>query len=530
MSFGPQVIYDSADFNLSPRDKVGIIGPNGAGKTTLFRVLIGDIKLDSGVIKTDGMRIGYLPQTIDISAQNDTVWDFLMSGRPIGQLEQNLNAAYEKLAENPDDNTVATQISHIQSELEYYDYYNHENQLLELIENMNIGDDMLDMPVKNLSGGQKSRVAFARTLYSMPEILLLDEPTNHLDMQSREFVTQYIKKYRGSVLIISHDRDFLNKTVNKILYLDKVTHKISVFDGNYDEYKRRSAALKQARAAKIESQTRQIEHLAAFVQRAAAASPTNHALKQAGHTRARQLEKIMANRISREQTYKQLKMNLAPRRATPKTPIMVDNLWFRFPGARLLYRNMSFHITGGERFLIAGPNGAGKSTLLKLIIGQLKPERGTIDINSKTDIAYYAQEMEQLNPDKNVIENVDNGEYTDQQLRAILANFLFTDRDITKRVSVLSPGECARIALCRMLLRRANMLILDEPTNHLDPETQKIIGDNFRDYDGTIIVVSHNPEFVEQIGITRMLTLPDGRIDDYDHDKIEQYFLINTKQ
>lgn len=223
-------------------------------------------------------------------------------------------------------------------------------------------------------------------------------------------------------------------------------------------------------------------------------------------------------------------MDLSPLRDGARHPIHIDDLWFRYPGARLLYRKLSVIIEGGERFLIVGENGAGKSTLLKLIMGKLTPERGKIEINPKTDIAYYAQELEQLNPDDTVLKAVASDEYTDVQLRAALGNFLFSGTDIFKKISVLSPGERARVALCKILLQRGNMLILDEPTNHLDPDTQAIIGDNFRDFAGTIIVVSHNPSFVEQIGITRMLVLPSGRIEDYDHEKLEYYYSVNNKE
>lgn len=205
----------------------------------------------------------------------------------------------------------------------------------------------------------------------------------------------------------------------------------------------------------------------------------------------------------------------------------IKNLTLSF-GTQIIYDNAELSLGRRDHAGIIGENGAGKSTLLKLIMGTLTPERGRIEINPKTDIAYYAQELEQLNPTDTVLESVASDDYTDLQLRAALGNFLFSGTDVFKKISVLSPGERARVALCRIILRRANMLILDEPTNHLDPQTQAIIGDNFRDFSGTIIVVSHNPEFVEQIGITRMLILPQGRIEDYDHEKIEYYYSINS--
>lgn len=530
LSFGSEVIYDNAEFRLSPRDKCGIVGVNGAGKTTLFRMITGEITPDAGEIRTDHARIGYLAQTIDINAMEATVWDYLLSGRPIAALERELQTHYEKIADDPDNPDAATNIARIQSELERLDCYRAEDALLELIDNMKIDPKMLDMRLCDLSGGQKSKVAFTRMLYSMPDILLLDEPTNHLDADTREFVINFLKKYRAMVLMVSHDRDFLNQTVNKILFVDKTTHKILTFDGNYDDYKRKSKELRRALDSKIESETRQIKKLNEFVSRAQSASPTNHSIKRMGKSRESVLKKILATRTIRTEEYKKIRLNLEPRTIGAKFPIEIDDLWFRYPGMPLMYRKLSFYITRGERFLIVGQNGVGKSTLLKLIMGDLRPERGEIKINPKTDIAYYAQELEQLSLDKTVLENVANDEYTDVQLRTVLSNFLFTGTDVFKKVGLLSPGQRARIALCRLLLKRANLLILDEPTNHLDPETQAIIGDNFRDYAGTIIMVSHNPDFVDQIGITRMLTLPSGHLTDYDHEKLEYYYSINTAE
>ena len=527
LSFGTNIIYNDAGFNLGPRDKCGVVGVNGAGKTTLFKIILGQIVPDFGFIDTNNATIGYLPQLIEIENQDITVWDFIAMARPIKKLESELSDLYVALANNPDDENVQNQISVIQDRLDYYDVYNAESVMINIIENMNIAD-LIDMKMTYLSGGQKSKVAFARLLYSVADVLLLDEPTNHLDAKSRDFVCDFLRHYRGNVLIISHDTEFLNKIVNKILFVDKTTHKIILFDGNYDDYKTKVAQMRARRAAKIADEERKIKHLSEFVARANAASPTAHAIKRAGHVRAAQLEKLLARRIKALDEYKRVKMDLTPLREGAKFPIMIDDLWFRYPGKKLLYRKLSFHITAGERFLIVGENGVGKSTLLKLIMGFLTPERGSIDINPKTDIAYYAQEQEQLDLNKSVLENVSCPEYNDLQLRAALANFLFFDTDVYKRVDVLSPGERARVALCKLLLRRPNMLILDEPTNHLDPETQMIIGDNFRDFSGTIIVVSHNPEFVEQIGITRMLVLPAGRIEDYDHEKLEYYYSVNS--
>ncbi len=221
-------------------------------------------------------------------------------------------------------------------------------------------------------------------------------------------------------------------------------------------------------------------------------------------------------------------MRLEPKRASSKIPLEVSGLTFGYPNKPRLYDKLSFILNADEKFLIVGENGVGKSTLLKLIMGLLAPNDGEIKFGVKTDVAYYAQELELLDGDKTVLENVDSGDYTDILLRNILGNFLFGGDTVYKKISMLSPGERARIALCKLLLTRANLLILDEPTNHLDPDTQAIIGENFRDYTGTIMLVSHNPDFVEQMGITRMLVLPDGKIMDYSRELLSYYYILNT--
>ncbi|MEG1360195.1 MAG: ATP-binding cassette domain-containing protein, partial [Clostridia bacterium] len=238
LSLGLDVIFEQAEFRIEKQDKVGIIGVNGAGKTTLFRVLMHEQALDSGEISMEKARIGYLPQEIILNDNGLTVWDYLLQGRPIQQSEEELNKIYEALAsEGSDQRALLSRMSELQELLEYYDCYEAENILLEIIESMDIHSELLEMPLNNLSGGQKSKIAFARLLYSKPEILLLDEPTNHLDLSTRTFVTEYLKNYKGMVLIISHDMDFLNSIINKVMFINKVTKKIAVYDGDYHTYK-----------------------------------------------------------------------------------------------------------------------------------------------------------------------------------------------------------------------------------------------------------------------------------------------------
>ena len=531
LSFSLEKIYENANFEINDLDKVGVVGVNGAGKTTLFKVILHEQELDTGKISVLNKRIGYLPQEIVLDDKNITVFDYIMAGRPIKKLEDELVKLYDKVAVAPlnEQNKLLKEISKTQSKLEYYDYYQAENIMLKIIDDMKIDASMLDMKLCDLSGGQKSKVAFARLLYSNPEILLLDEPTNHLDVTTRSYITNYLKNYRGMVLIISHDVEFLNSIVNKIMYINKSNHSISIYEGNYDVYKKKLAHEQELKEKRIIEEEKEIKRLEEFIDKARKASQTNHALKKMGKDREHKLAQKLANLETRDKKYSKLKLNIKPNREGSKIPLKVNNITFHYENKDNLYNNLSFMISNRERFLIVGENGVGKSTLLKLIIGRLKPTTGSIWYGNKTDIAYYAQELELLDLNKNILENIDTKDYSERELRTILGRFLFYGDDVFKKVGVLSPGEKARVALCKILLTKANLLILDEPTNHLDPETQKIIGENFKNYEGTIIVVSHNPSFASEIGINRMLILPTGKITNYSDEKLNYYYELNKE-
>lgn len=531
LSFGLETIYKDTNFQLNDLDKVGVVGVNGAGKTTLFKVILHEQELDSGKVSVLDKRIGYLPQEIVLEDKDITVFEYIMGARPIKKLEKELTSLYNEVAitEGKQQDKIMKQISKVQAKLEYYDYYSAENIMLEIISNMHIDSELLDMRLVDLSGGQKSKIAFAHLLYSKPEILLLDEPTNHLDKETREYITNYLKKYRGMVLIISHDVEFLNGIVNKIMYVNKTGYSITIYDGNYDIYKKKLEHEKELKNRLIDQQEKEIKQLEEFIDKAAKASRTNHNLKRMGKDREAKLAKKLDELQVRDKSYGKVNLNIKPTRDGSRIPIKVNNISFNYPGKEKLYNNLSFLINNKERFLIVGNNGVGKSTLLKLIVGYLKPTDGSIWYGAKTDIAYYAQELELLDLNKNIVENIDSKDYSEKELRTILGSFLFFGDDVFKKVEVLSPGEKARITLCKIMLQKANLLILDEPTNHLDPETQKIIGENFKNYEGTIIMVSHNPSFTSHIGINRMLILPSGKITNYSDEKLQKYYEENTK-
>ncbi len=531
LSYGTEVIYDDASFTIQPYSKVGIVGVNGAGKTTLFKIILGEEHLESGAVILEDTKIGYLPQEIDFKGLEMTVWDYLYSARGIEDLKKELAKTYEELTtcNEKECNRLLKKAAKLQDRLDTLGEYGAEEDLLNIIEEMGIQSDLLDMKVSTLSGGQKSKIAFVHLLFSQSSLLLLDEPTNHLDSSTKEYITNYLKNYPYGELIISHDIDFLNSVVDKILFIDKVSHKISLYDGNYIDFKRAYAREMAEKETRIANQMREIEKLEAFIKRTEQASATNHKLKRLGASRKKMLDSKLAKLETRDKVYKRVNMKISPIREIGKIPLQVENLSFAYPEKAELYHDLSFTLTKNEKFLIVGENGIGKSTLLKLLLQKLTPKTGTIVFNQKADIAYYAQELEILDDEKTILENVKNSDYSIQELRSWLGNFLFYGDDVNKRIKVLSPGEKARVALCKILLTKANFIILDEPTNHFDPETQNIIGENFKNFEGTLILVSHNPSFVESIGITRMLVLPDGKILNYSKELLDYYYYLNTE-
>ncbi len=530
LSFGSEVIYEDASFKIEDKDKVGVVGVNGAGKTTLFKILLKQEHLDSGKVMFQNKKIGYLPQEIDFKEKEQLVFDYLFEARPIHQLEQELNQIYTKLslADETEQKKLLKQAEKIQGELDLLHQYTAEDELLTLLDQMKIDLDLLERKIGELSGGQKSKIAFARLLFSMADILLLDEPTNHLDAKTKEFVTTYLKNYHGMILVISHDVEFLNQVTTKTMFINKVTHKIKVYKGSYQEFKRLYANEMMEKELRIEAQEKEIKKLQEVVKRAESASRTNHNLKRLGQSRKKMLEKKLESLEGREEQYKTVTIPVEPIEKSGKIPLEVNHLTFHYLGEKNLYHNLSFQMMRGEKFLIVGENGVGKSTLLKLMVGQLQPTVGEIRYGYHASIAYYAQELEILEEEKTILENIDNPYYNDQELRTFLGNFLFSGDDVFKKVKVLSPGEKARVALCKILLQKANLILLDEPTNHFDPETQAVIGENFKNYTGTLIMVSHNPSFVEQVGVTRMLVLPEGKIVEYKKELLHYYYYLNT--
>ncbi len=535
MSFGTQILFENVNLSIGTKDKIGIIGVNGSGKSTFFKILMGKIKPDDGkIILEKGTRVDWLPQVIDeeIPSKDITVLDFLLMTRPIEKLNGELQEYYTNIALEKDEHKLKeyyNKIDSINKKLDYWDQYGAESTLLKIISGMNINDKMLDQKLSTLSGGQKSKIAFAKLLYSKPEIILLDEPTNHLDEESKEYVINYLNSYNGNVFIVSHDIDFLNKVTTKTMKFDNITKKVELFDGNYAKFKKILDSREKTILNQYEIQTREENKLKAVVN---LYSNSSGKRKRMAQDREKKLKKLQENKIKMEPVSKEAKIKLTMNKEDSSIPLKVTNLCFKYDDdqSNYLINNLTFELFRGEKFLIVGPNGIGKSTLLKLIINNLTPNSGTIEFGKKTEIGYYAQEHELLDNNKTIIDNFSDVKISINQLRNVLGRFLFYNDDVYKKVSVLSPGERSRVALAKLSLKGANFLVLDEPTNHLDPKTQKIIADTFKTFPGTMLIVSHNPEFVDNLGIERTLVLPSGEISYYERKTVDHFKKINSKQ
>lgn len=533
MSFGLQTIYDNVSFQINENDKVGIVGVNGAGKSTLFNLILGKLNPDEGkIIIKNNINIGYLPQVITDEIPNDdiTVFDYLLLGRPIEELKNKLTNLYEKIATIEDQkelNHYLKEITKVEDKLTYYDEYNAESTLLKIITGMNIDDKLLDLKLKNISGGQKSKIAFARLLYSKPEIMLLDEPTNHLDIDTKDYIISYLKKYHGMILVISHDIEFLNEVTTKTLYVDKIMHNVEIYNGNYQKYLKIKEERDLAKKRLFEKQQKEEEKLKTIISKYIRG---NEKKANIAKDRIKKLERLQSEKVTIEKENKYAKFKMKINYPSYTIPLACQNLTFGYTEDNLLYENLNFDLTRGEKLLVVGENGIGKTTLLKLIMNYLTPLEGKIIIGEKTNIAYYAQEHEILDSNKTILENFNSFGLPEYELRKVLGSFLFSGDEINKRISVLSPGERSRVALAKISLSGANTLLLDEPTNHLDPMTQMIIADTFSDYEGTMLVVSHNLDFVDNLNINRMLLLPSGIITYYDRDIVMHYEMLNEEK
>ena len=530
-SFGVTPIFLNASAHISYGDHVGVIGVNGAGKSTLFHLILQDLEPDYGkIILSKETRVTYLPQVLKdaIFSMDISVLDYVKTGRPLVSLEEKLANIYQEMStKTPKECTeLLKKASKIQSLIDFYEPWEAEDQLLEILAGLDLVD-LMDTHLQNLSGGEKSKVAFAHLLYSKPDLILLDEPTNHLDINTKEYIMEYLSKYSGTILVISHDQEFLNKVTNKTLYIDKRTHQMDLVHGNFAKYKERKEEEQKTKMRLLEKQEKEEEKLKKII---AKYIRGNEKKANIAKDRQKKLDKLEQNKVVLEKEYKRAKFTMTVKEKGDFYPLRIEHLTFGYHPDDLVIDDFSLQMIRQERYVVVGENGAGKSTLLKLIVGLLTPLSGTISLGNKVTIGYYAQEHEQLDEEKTIIEQFYTVTKDISFLRGLLGRFLFFGEDIYKKVAILSPGERSRVALAKLALSAANLLVLDEPTNHLDPETQELIAATFKEYPGTLLVVSHNPEFVKNLRIEKMLYLPSGKIAPYDEEIIKAYNLLSQNE
>ena len=512
-SFGENDILKQVSFHIEDHEKAAIVGINGAGKSTLLKVLIGKLNADDGVVTwAKGASIGYLAQHQDLEGA-ETIYDALLEvKKPVIQMEARIRSLEleMKSASGDELETKLSEYSRLNHEFEMADGYSYQSEITGVLKGLGFTEDEFSKPITALSGGQKTRVSLGKLLLTKPDILLLDEPTNHLDMESIAWLETYLRNYSGAVIIVAHDRYFLDRVVTKIIELD-MGH-CTVFSGNYSAYSDKKAMLRDAAIRAYLNQQQEIRHQEAVIAKLKSFN-REKSIKRA-ESREKMLDKI--ERLEKPtQANDSMDIRLEPDVVSGNDVLTVTDLSKSFD-TQTLFTNVDFEIKRGERVAIIGNNGTGKTTLLKIINGIIPADSGQIRLGSKVHIGYYDQEHQVLHMDKTLFQEIQDTypNMNNTQIRNTLAAFLFTGDDVFKLIRDLSGGERGRVSLAKLMLSDANFLLLDEPTNHLDITSKEILESALIRYTGTVLYVSHDRYFINRTA-TRILDLTDGSFINY---------------
>jgi len=486
---GSPILHD-VNFRLEKGEKAGLVGANGTGKTSLIRVITGDLSPAGGSVACQA-EIGYMPQVLKDCIQKGTVFDSLLAERnDILEMRQRLHGLEQKMTQNPEDK-VLEQYSRLTEQYENSGGYALEAKIRRILAGLGL-DDKQEEEVGNLSGGQKTRLFLGKLLLREPEVLILDEPTNHLDLEALEWLENYLSEYSGAVLVVSHDRYFLDQVVQKVMLIEN--NSLKCYKGNYSEFELQRAIEEKTLAREVEKINRKILALEEYIRRHKAGIKAKQA-----RGRETQLKKLTPP--AQKQTRRSLNINLQAAARSGEKVLEIEELSVAY-GDRQILENISLELRRGDRIALLGKNGVGKTTLLKSIAGKI-PYRGKIKIGAKVKIAYYSQEHDDLGLKPNVHDIMDEIRYSssldDHQIRSVLAKFGFRGEEVFKPLQALSGGEKSRLALCKLFLTQGNLLLLDEPTNHLDMDTREVLEEALQNYNGTMIVVSHDRYFLNRI-------------------------------
>ncbi len=508
-SYGVDVILENVTFHMEEKEKTAVVGVNGAGKTTLFRILTQETNADSGEIylKKEAT-LGYMAQNQQVDSTRTIYEEMLSVFAEILTAENRLREMENEMShlQGKELSDKMEEYAALQHFFEQQDGYGYKSRLRGVLKGLGFAESEFDRPLQQLSGGQKTRVYLGKLLLSRPDLLLLDEPTNHLDIASIEWLEDFLKTYEGAVLIISHDRYFLDKIVTKVVEIEN--KKSNVYQGNYTQYMQQKVVQREIAQKAYENQQKEIKRQQEVI-RTLRQFNREKSIKRA-ESREKQLEKV--ERIDRPEALPaQMRLTLTPRIISGSDVLHAEELSKSYGGQRI-FQHVNFDVRRGERIAIIGPNGVGKSTLFRMLLGEVSSDSGLMRFGTNVHVGYYDQEQQKLDTSKTIFDEISDTYpmLTAGEIRSMLAAFVFTEDDVFKQVSSLSGGEKGRVSLAKIMLSKANLLMLDEPTNHLDMFSKEVLEDALNRYEGTVIYISHDRYFINKTAQIILELSPNG--------------------
>lgn len=534
-AFGTDEILKNISFHIEEKEKVGIVGVNGAGKSTLFKIITGELSSDEGeIVMPKSATMGYFSQSLEIDSTKTIYAELLTVFEPIMIIEQQLrdmeNLMSHKSGEELEN--LMVKYSELSHKMEEMDGYSYQSRLRGVIKGLGFSEDESLQTINELSGGQKTRVALGKILLKAPDILLLDEPTNHLDIDSISWLEDFLKAYKGAVVIISHDRYFLDRVIEKVIEIEN--KKAKEYFGNYSYYAEKKILDREAAYHRYINQQKEIKRQEEVIKKLREFN-REKSIKRA-ESREKMLDKIERVEVP-ENLPEKMRFTIKPLKESGNDVLSVESLSMAFDGSPL-FKNISFEIKKGEKTALIGPNGIGKTTLFRIILSRLKPIEGSTKTGSNVVIGYYDQEQSDLNLNKTIFDEISDTypNLTVTQIRNVLAAFVFTGDDVFKTINTLSGGEKGRVALAKIMLSNANFLILDEPTNHLDINSKEILEQALQNYEGTVLYISHDRYFINSTATKIIELTPDravtylGNYDYYIEKRSENEAVLNVSE